>query len=238
MLNKKTEDIDDEVALLHELKEIILDFIQQIKQADFQNVSDVKLLYERAAKIENRIINVDYEGNPSKMNVHRLVDVTDKLKKAPEVRIIQINPFKAVTSGCDTIDSVMGTFQDWQEAHNHLIKKLLYGAPDFLWFEEDMKAVWIWALEDWVTEKDTYPYEIIEFEGGLYAAGMSIDGDDDVNGRVYNGIIKWVENSGFELDDYPGHRTLCHMVNPTEEIKEALGYQQMDIYVPIKIRQK
>lgn len=238
MLNKKTEDIDDEVALLHELKEIILDFIQQIKQADFQNVSDVKLLYERAAKIENRIINVDYEGNPSKMNVHRLVDVTDKLKKAPEVRIIQINPFKAVTSGGDTIDSVMGTFQDWQEAHNHLIKKLLYGAPDFLWFEEDMKAVWIWALEDWVTEKDTYPYEIIEFEGGLYAAGMSIDGDDDVNGRVYNGIIKWVENSGFELDDYPGHRTLCHMVNPTEEIKEALGYQQMDIYVPIKIRQK
>lgn len=85
-MNKKTEDIDDEVALLHELKEIILDFIQQIKQADFQNVSDVKLLYERAAKIENRIINVDYEGNPSKMNVHRLVDVTDKLKKAPEVR--------------------------------------------------------------------------------------------------------------------------------------------------------
>ena len=28
---------------------------------------------------------------------------------------------------------------------------------------------WIWAVEDWVTEADTAPYELITFEGGLYA---------------------------------------------------------------------
>lgn len=62
--------------------------------------------------------------------------------------------------------------------------------------------------------------------------------DDDINGRVYAGIINWLENSGFELDDRPGHRILCHMVNPTDEIKDALGYHQLDIYVPIKVRNK
>ncbi|MDE5801316.1 MAG: MerR family transcriptional regulator [Lachnospiraceae bacterium] len=216
VLGKKLEDIDGEVALLQDLRDIILEFVERIKQADFSRDTDVKRLYERAAKVER----------------------TDRLKKAPEVRIVQINPFKAFSSGADTVENVMGTFQSWQEAHNHLVRKMIYGAPDFLWFEEDMKAVWIWAVEDWVTEEDTVPYNLIEFEGGLYAAAMSVDGEDDIGGRVYSGILKWLENSGFELDERPGHRTMCHMVNPTDEIKNALGYDQLDIYVPVKIRSK
>lgn len=236
VLGKKVEDIDGEVALLHELKEIVLEFIHQIEQADFSNNSDVKMLYAKAKEIEGQLINVSYGGNPS--NGNRLLDITEKMKKAPEVRVIQMNPFKAFSSGLDTIDNVMGTFQQWQVEHNHLVKKLIYGAPDFLWFEEDMRAVWIWAVEDWVTEADVKPYELIEFEGGLYAAAMSVDGDDDISGRVYEGIKKSLETSGFELDEHPGHRTLCHMVNPTEEIKAALGYHQLDIYVPIKVCRK
>ncbi len=238
VLGKKVEDIDGEVSLLHELKEIVLEFICQIKQADFSRDSDVKMLYEKASKIESTITHVSYEGNPAKGNVGRLMDVADKMKKIPEVRIVQINPFRALTSGADTFENLMGPFQQWQEEHPHLIKKMMYGAPDFLWFEEDMSGVWIWAVEDWVTKEDVAPYEIIEFEGGLYAAAMSVDGDDDINGRVYEGIYKWLENSNFELDERPGHRTLCHMLNPTDEIKNALGYDQLDIYVPIKVRKK
>lgn len=236
VLGKKVEDIDGEVALLQDLRNIVLEFIEQIRQVDFGRDDDVKRLYERASKVESRIANISYDGNASKIN--RLLDVTDRLKKAPEVRIIQINPFKAFSSGADTIENVMGAFQQWQEEHNHLVKKMIYGAPDFLWFEEDMKAVWIWAVEDWVTEEDTIPYELIEFEGGLYAAAMSIDGDDEIGSRVHSGILKWLEGSGFELDERPGHRTMGHMVNPTDEIKNALGYDQMDIYVPIKIHGK
>ena len=211
VLGKKVEHIDGEVALLQDLKDIILEFTGQIKKADFSRDVDVKSLYERAAKVESRITNI---------------------------RIIQINPFKAFSSGADTIENVMGVFQEWQEEHNHLVRKMIYGAPDFLWFEEDMKAVWIWAVEDWVTEEETNPYELITFEGGLYAAAMSVDGDDDIADRIYSGILKWLEDSGFELDERPGRRTMCHMVNPTGEIKNALGYDQLDIYVPIKIRSK
>ena len=227
------EDINDEVTLLRDLRDIILEFIEQIKQMDFSSDSDVKLLYERAATVEGRLENIPYEGNSSKVN--RLLDISDKLKKAPEVRIVQINPFKAFSSGADTIENVMGPFQEWQEAHNHLVKKMMYGSPDFLWFEED-KAVLIWAVEDGVTQADVAPYELVEFEGGLYAAAMSVDGDDDIGNRVHAGILKWIEDSGFELDERPGHRTMGHMLNPSDEIKEALGYDQMDLYVPIKIR--
>ena len=45
VLSKKVNDIDHEVALLHELKKIVLEFIRQIKKADFSNDSDVKKLY-------------------------------------------------------------------------------------------------------------------------------------------------------------------------------------------------
>lgn len=234
VLEKKAKDIDKETALLRDLRNIILEFIKQIKKVDFGRDSDVKRLYEKASKIENQITNIAYDGNAAPIN--HLIDVTDKLKKAPEVRIIQISPFKAFSSGVDTIENVLGTFQQWQEKHNHLVRKMLYGAPDFLWFEEDMRAVWIWAVEEWVTKEDVIPYEFIEFEGGLYAAAMSIDGDDDMGGRVYSGILKWLESSGFELDERQGRRTMGHMVNPTDEIKNALGYDQMDIYVPIRIR--
>ena len=75
VLGKKVGAIDEEVALLHELKEIVLDFIRQIEQADFGKESDVKLLYDKAKEIETQLVNVDYNGNPS--NVNRLLEVTD-----------------------------------------------------------------------------------------------------------------------------------------------------------------
>ncbi len=83
VLDKKIGDIDDEVALLHELKEIILSFIKQIKDSDFSKESDVKLLYEKAKDIESQLVNVDYEGNAA--NVNRLLEVTEKLATAPDI---------------------------------------------------------------------------------------------------------------------------------------------------------
>ena len=83
VLGKKVEAIDEEVSLLQELKEIVLDFIRQIEQADFAKESDVKLLYAKAKEIENQLVNVDYDGNAAKVN--RLLEVTEKLAKAPEI---------------------------------------------------------------------------------------------------------------------------------------------------------
>jgi DNA-binding transcriptional MerR regulator len=235
VLGKKVHDIDGEVALLHELRDVVLEFIHQIEQADFNREDDVKLLYAKAKEIESQLVSVDYGGNPS--HVNRLLDVSDKLKKTPEVHVVRLPKFRAVSSGYDTFDNIFceSGFDVWMRAHHHLEKKIVFDCADFMW-HEDGKTIWIWAIRDEATETDTEPYQIIEFEGGLYAAAVSVDGDDDINGRVYTGIKNWVEASGFELDERPGHQTLCNMIYPLEEVKKGLGYHQLEIYVPIKLR--
>ena len=72
VLDKKTDDIDSEVALLYELKEIVLAFIQQLRQADFRNDTDVKMLFDKAMKIETSLTK-------EKANMERLLDTSDEL---------------------------------------------------------------------------------------------------------------------------------------------------------------
>jgi DNA-binding transcriptional MerR regulator len=234
VLSKKVSDIDDEVALLHELKEVVLEFIHHIENADFRKDSDVKLLYAKAKEIENQLANVDYNGNPS--NVSRLFDISEKLKKAPEVRIIELPKCRMATSGFGSFDTIVGKFDSWWSEYDKKRKGIYFSPLDFMWFENG-KTVWWMAVENDATSKDCGGYEIIDFEGGLYAAAMSVDGDDDINGRVYAGIKNWVATSGFELDERSGHQAMCHMVNPSDEIKKGLGYHQLDIYIPIRLKQ-
>jgi hypothetical protein len=240
VLDKKIRSIDDEVALLHELKEIVLGFIQQIEQMDFNSDGNVKMLYEKAKKIETQLVNIEYIGKPS--NVSRLIEVTEKLKKAPEVRVIRVNPFRALTSGIGPTDVMFGTFVPWQEAHKHLLKNSMYGAQTFVWIDEDKDGrhygEWIWAVEDWVSEDDVAPYKLFEFVGGLYAVAVSIDDDGESLLSVYHMIRKWIDSSGFEYEERHECEMLMNIQNPDDEFNNALGYKQLEIFIPIKIREK
>lgn len=233
VLGKKVDDIDQEVSLLHELKEIVLDFIHQIEQADFGKESDIKLLYEKAKEIETQIVNVDYNDNPSTVN--RLLEVTEKLdNKVPDIMIVRIPKFRAVTSGLMTFEELFGGgFGPWQEAHNHLFKPVIFDSPDFL-YGKDGKAEWIWALKDEVTQADTHPYKIIEYSGGLYAVAVSVDGDGESHNRVRSKTEKWLESTSFIIDSE--REFMGHMIYVDDEIKEGLGYHQMNLYAPIKLR--
>lgn len=241
VLAKKAAGIDEEVALLYELKTIVLKFIHQIESLNFSEASDVKLLYEKAREIELRLLEKDYAGNPGKGNgnnedsgINRLLEVTEKLQRGPEVRIIDLPKCRMATSGLDSFDNIIGKFDAWWGEYDAKRQGVSFSPLDFLWFEEG-QAVWWMAVEKNATPVDTGGYDIIDFEGGLYAAAISVDGDDDISGRVFEGIKKWVETSGFELDERPGHRTLCHMI-VTDNIRKGLGYDQLDIYVPIKLK--
>ena len=77
VLGRKVNDIDEEVALLQELKEIVFAFIRRFEQADFNDDSDVKSLYNKAKGIEAQLVKEGYTGNPSP--AHRLFEVTDAL---------------------------------------------------------------------------------------------------------------------------------------------------------------
>lgn len=233
VLGKKVDDIDGQISLLHELKEIVLQFIHQIELADFGKESDVKLLYEKAKEIKTQIVNVDYDGNPSVVN--RLLEVTEKLdNKVPDIMIVRIPKFRAVTSGIMTFEELFGgDFGPWQEDHNHFFKPVIFDAPDFL-CGKDGNAEWIWAVKDEVTEADTCPYEIIEYPGGLYAVAVSVDGDGESNNKVRSKTEKWLESTNFVIDSE--RELMGHMIYVDDEIKEGLGYHQMNLYTPIKLK--
>lgn len=233
VLGKKVESIDDEVGLLHELKEIVLDFIHEIEQVDFTDNSDIKLLYDKAKEIETQFTSVDYIGKPS--NVNRLIEITEKLdKKIPDVMIVRIPKFRAVTSRCGEWDE-WGKLMSWawNEDRKDFFKDVIFECSDFL-IRINNKFKYIMAIKDNITESDTDPFDIIEFEGGLYALAVSVDGDDESIQKVENKILQWIENTNFKYDESRG--VMGHMTYCDDEIKKGLGYEQLQRYVPIKLK--
>ena len=85
-----------------------------------------------------------------------------------------------------------------------------------------------------MTEDDTYPYKIIEFPGGLYAAAVSVDGDGESHNKVRSKTEKWLESTNFVIDS--DRELMGHMIYEDDEIKEGLGYHQMNLYAPIKLK--
>jgi DNA-binding transcriptional MerR regulator len=242
VLKKKVQNIDDEVALLHELKDIVLDFIREIERADFANNSDIKLLYDKAKELETQLISVDYIGKPS--NVNRLIEVTEKLdKKIPDIMVVRIPGFKAVSSGVQPWEDMFkeGGYmhQLWQ--HCHLYKNVIFDCFDFLMFKNE-NAEWICAVNEEVTEADVSPLKLIDFPGGLYAMAVSIDEDDESLQKVEEKVRRWIESTNFEFDK--GNHIMFNMPYLYEDgrdtafrdIEKGLGYKQMQRYFPIKLK--
>ena len=161
------------------------------------------------------------------------------MSKLAGIRVIEIPKFRAVSSGLDTFDGIFAEngFEKWLLGEHKKIIKKTYEAPDFMWHEGD-KNVWIWAVEDWVTEADTSPYELIEFEGGIYVSAVADEKDDVDCGEVYNNLLQWIKNNNvFESDDRPGHRIIFHRIG-TGEIEKAIGIAQQEMFLPIKIKKQ
>lgn len=242
VLGKKVQKIDDEVSLLHELKEIVLDFIHEIEQVNFADNSDIKLLYNKAKEIETQLISKDYIGKPS--NINRLIKVTEKLdKKIPDIMVVRIPRFKAVTCGDQPWEEMFKEggymYQLWQ--HFHLYKSVIFDCVDFLITKND-KAEWICAVKDGVTNEDISPFKLFDFPGGIYAMAVSIDEDNESIKKVEEKVGLWIENTNFELDKdrdvmfnmpylYEDGRDTVY-----KDIEKGLGYKQMQRYFPIRLK--
>ncbi|MFZ5353978.1 MAG: MerR family transcriptional regulator [Bacillota bacterium] len=243
VLGKKVQNIDDEVALLHELKEIVLDFIREIEHVNFADNSDIKLLYNKAKEIETQLISIDYIGKPS--NINRLIEITEKLdKKIPDIMVVRIPEFRAVTVGDQSWEDMFKEggymYQLWQ--YCHLYKNVIFDCFDFLLSKND-KAEWICAVKDGVTDADVGPLKLFDFPGGLYAMAVSIDEDNESIHKVENKVCQWIESTNFEFDKdrnvmfnmpylYEDGRDVVY-----KDIEKGLGYKQMQRYFPIKLKE-
>ncbi|WP_236674714.1 helix-turn-helix domain-containing protein [Enterococcus sp. BWR-S5] len=241
VLGKKVDNIDEEVSLLHELKEIVLDFIKEIEKVSFTDNSDIKQLYDKAKEIETQVTNIDYIGKPS--NVNRLIEITDKLdKKVPDIMVVRVPTFRAVTSGEHTWEEIFTPggymFQLWQ--YFHLYQPIFFDCLDFALPKSENTGEMICSVKDSVTKEDVGSFELIDFPGGLYAMAVSIDEDDESIQKVHDKISKWIETTNFEIDT--SRDVMFNMPFLDEEnqynndIEKGLGYKQMQRYVPIKLK--
>lgn len=230
VLSNKVSNIDEEVALLHELRGIVLDFIKQIQKSDFHSDSDVKLLYEKARVIERQLTSAEYDGNPSSVN--QLLDVAAKLEKMPDIRVICLPRLKMARSWRSDLDE----FDRWWSGVD--VGSSLF-PRDFMWYNEKLDCFeWLFAIPDGLT--DTNGYEVFDFPGGLYAVATAIDGDE-IN-KVNRLIHKWAqENEFFEPanDGNDAHERydMGHIVTPPV-FREKTGYHLMDLFVPIVERRR
>jgi len=162
-------------------------------------------------------------------------------KYLANVRIVEIPKFRAVSSGYVEHEKIFDVLGEWMfnPANSNKLKKSLYCAVDFMWHEND-KTIWIAPIEDWVTEADVAPHEIIEFEGGLYVVSTANENDPDDRKHVGSDMVKWVEESGvFEMDFRPSHVGMAVPIpSKSDIINKTLGYEQQEIFYPIKLRIK
>lgn len=145
------------------------------------------------------------------------------------IRIVKLPPATMVTSGEKSLEEFD---QWWSEVDKE--RKDKFFPRDFMWFNPEANRLeWFYAVSSEMT--DTGGFDTVEFPGGLYAAAISRDEDDADGERVYSEIKKWIQNSGaFTLNEGPGHYTMFHVITP-DEVYAALGYRQLDIFIPIKI---
>jgi GrpB-like predicted nucleotidyltransferase (UPF0157 family) len=161
-------------------------------------------------------------------------------KKRNNVRIIELPACKMVSSGpANGGDAFapggnMERFHKWFTEYDKRRTDRFY-QRDFMWSPAGGGFQWGYAVDGVPNEVDGL--DVIDFPGGLYAVAVSVDADGADHDRVYNGILEWVNNSGcFELDENDTRRSLGNITSPLIT-KDVMGYQQMDLYFPIRIKE-
>ena len=162
VLAKKLEDIDEEVALLSELKNIISSFIYYIKQVDFNNESDVRMLYDKAREVEIRLASSDYAGNPAPVN--RLFEVASALEeKAVSRLLIPDNVLKRVlqnvyfiwgsNDGIAVADELgrrcgVYVYHTCDQRSKHAAHSDVHYQPDLYYSEQNVLDFWVQDPEE------------------------------------------------------------------------------------------
>ncbi|EGD48621.1 hypothetical protein Cpap_3044 [Ruminiclostridium papyrosolvens DSM 2782] len=70
----------------------------------------------------------------------------------------------------------------------------------------------------------------------MYASAVCIDGDDDSIMKVESKILNWLKKTNFMLDEE--RDIMGNMTYNDDEIKKGLGYEQLQRYVPIKLKEE
>jgi AraC family transcriptional regulator len=147
--------------------------------------------------------------------------------KMEKVRIYEIPACKMVSSQCGMFgDGKLERFNEWFSTFPRPMFP-----KDFMTYDNESGGfVWCYIFDDGMNVPDDF--SIIDFPGGLYAVATDIDLQD--SSETINVIKNFIREKGcFEEDTSRAY--LGNIPTPPSAHK-AMGYEQMDYYVPIKIK--
>ncbi|MCL2106005.1 MAG: GyrI-like domain-containing protein [Oscillospiraceae bacterium] len=198
-------------------------------------------------KKKPEIVSMAQEASHRKTAVQP-APATIRAKDRNAVRIIELPACKMVTSGPISGEDAFAPggalmrFHEWFTAFDKTRADAFY-PRDFMWSPSPQKnsAVgeqggfeWGYAVTD--APEDTGGFDVIDFPGGLYAVAISVDADGKDHNKVYSGIQDWVKKSGcFALEETDKRRSLGNITSPPA-VMDIMGYSQMDLYFPIRIK--
>lgn len=114
-------------------------------------------------------------------------------------------------------------FEEWLSSQ----KRGLF-PKDFL-FGGEGGFTWLYMFEDGMNVP--LEFEIVDFNGGLYAVATDIDQKTDTE-LMNTEVDKFLRENGFERDSL--RKELGNIIT-SHAAQEIMGYEQMDYYFPIKV---
>ena len=143
-----------------------------------------------------------------------------------KVRVYEIPTCKMVSSKCGMFGAAaLEEFSRWLE---NLPRGVF--PNDFLWIDENRGGfVWYYMYNERLDVPGRF--DIVEFPGGLYAVACDIDGEGDEHAMA--AIHQFIQEKACFAQDAT-RRQLGNIITPPSAQK-AMGYAQMDYYVPIKV---
>ena len=141
------------------------------------------------------------------------------------VTIYEIPPCKMVASKVANFgEGKLEAFDQWFSAFQRPIFP-----KDFLWYNhKEGGFVWYYIYDESMNVPEEF--ELHDFPGGLYAVATGIDGQD--SSLVMDGIKTFIKEKSNIVED-ESRAYLGNIPTPPRAF-EALGYNQMNYYIPIK----
>ncbi len=145
------------------------------------------------------------------------------------IRIYEIPTCKMVSSGIGMFgEEKFDLFDKWLSAQPRSVFP-----KDYLFYDKTDAGEgfhWLYLYEDGMTVPDEF--DVIDFKGGLYAVATDMDEGTDKN-AMNKAIQEFIHANGFEFDTT--RPELGNVITPPS-VAEVMGYNQMDYYYPIKIK--
>lgn len=141
------------------------------------------------------------------------------------IKIYEMPDCKMVSSGKGMFgEEKFDRFDEWLSSQ----KRGLF-PKDFLFGEED-GLTWLYMFEDGMSVPPEF--EIIDFQGGLYAVATDIDQKTDMDSMNAE-VNAFLSENGFERDML--RKDLGNIIT-SQAAQKIMGYEQMDYYFPIKAK--